>query len=129
MKGVAVERIPVSVAFGVKDSERLLMFYFVLFFRDAIYFDQDEDAILLFKQEEDHLHVFGIVSKRKVNLEAVVNHMISDETRLVHFHFVPDGENNNIQPALVKETDNTLFVRPLLIDRVKHFEFPFTSHT
>ncbi|WP_052759403.1 hypothetical protein [Paenibacillus sp. DMB20] len=128
MKKFAAERIPVSSTFGVKDSEHLLMFYFILVTRDSIYYDQDEDAILLFKQEENHLHVFDIISKRKINLEAVVNHMISDETELVHFYFVPDSVNQNIQSALITETDDTLFVRPLLIDGVKHFKFPFTSH-
>lgn len=89
MKEFAAERIPVSSTFGVKDNKDLLMFYFIVVFRDAIYYDQDEEAILLFKHEDNHLHVFDIVSKRKINLEAVVNHMISDETELVHFYFVP----------------------------------------
>ncbi|GIP31012.1 GNAT family N-acetyltransferase [Paenibacillus sp. J2TS4] len=128
MKEFAAERIPISSTFGVKDGEQLLMFYFIVVFRNAIYHDEDEDAILLFKQEENHLHVFDIISKRKINLEAVVDHMISDETEFVHFYFVPDSDNENIQSALITESDDTLFVRPLLIDGTKHFRFPFTSH-
>ncbi|WP_409346169.1 GNAT family N-acetyltransferase [Paenibacillus sp. MBLB4367] len=128
MKEFAARRIPVSSTFGVKDHKGLLMFYFLIVFRDAIYYDQAEDAILLFEREENRLHVFDIVSKKKINLEAVVNRMISDETELVHFHFVPDTDNVNIQKAYITETDDTLFVRPLLIDGVNHFTFPLTSH-
>ncbi|MFB6362815.1 hypothetical protein ACFCP7_01985 [Paenibacillus elgii] len=92
MKEFAIERIPVSSTFGVKNNEHLLMVYFIVVFRDAIYYDPDQDAILLFEQKENTLH------------------------------------DENIQPTLITETDDTLFVRPLFLDEGKHFRFPFTSH-
>ncbi|USG63398.1 hypothetical protein NDK47_14530 [Brevibacillus ruminantium] len=104
------------------------MFYFILVFRDAIYYDQVEDVILLFEQKENQLHVFDIVSKRKINVEAVVSHMISEKTEVVHFYFVPDSDNPNIQSALITGTDDTLFIRPSVIDRGKLFRLPLTSH-
>ncbi|MCP3773184.1 GNAT family N-acetyltransferase [Paenibacillus sp. MZ04-78.2] len=128
MKEFAVERIPVSSAFGVKNNEHLLMVYFIVVFRDAIYYDHDEDAILLFEQKENTLHVYDIVSKRKVDLEKVVSHIISEKTEFVHFYFVPDSDNENIQSTLITETDDTLFVRPFALDEGKHFRFPLTSH-
>ncbi|MGG1662072.1 GNAT family N-acetyltransferase [Brevibacillus sp. NRS-1366] len=128
MKEFAVERIPVSSRLGVKDSEGLLMFFLILVFRDAIYYIEEEEAIVLFEQEDNQLHVFDIVSKKPIDLEIVVNHLVSDATEVVHFYFMPDSDNENIQSALITETDDTLFVRPVLKEEVKHLLMPLTSH-
>ncbi|MNJ79736.1 hypothetical protein D3C77_778530 [compost metagenome] len=53
--------------------------------------------------------------------------MISEKTELIHFHFVPDSDNENIQSTLVTETDETLFVRPLFAVKGKSIKFPLTS--
>lgn len=127
MKEFAAERIPVSSTLGVKDNKDLLMFYFILVFRDTIYYDPNEDVILLFEQEDHVLHVFDVVSKKKIHIEKVVSHMISEKTELIHFHFVPDSDNENIQSTLVTETDETLFVRPLFAVKGKSIKFPLTS--
>ncbi|AJS57886.1 GNAT family N-acetyltransferase [Paenibacillus sp. IHBB 10380] len=128
LKEFATERIPVSSRLGIKGNEDLLMFYFILVFNDAIYYVEEEDVIVLFKEAENQLHVFDIVSKKTIDLEVVVKHIISDATEMIHFYFVPDSDNENIQSGLITETDDTLFVRPLLKDGVKHFLFPLTSH-
>ncbi|MFF0826016.1 GNAT family N-acetyltransferase [Brevibacillus sp. NPDC003359] len=128
MKEFAAERIPVSSRFGVKDSEHLLMFYFLLVFRDAIYYVEEEDVIVLFEQEDDQLHVFDLVSKKAVDIEAVTSHLISAETTIIHFHFMPDSESEKIQSALMTTTEDVLFVRPSLKMEREHFRFPLTSH-
>ncbi|MFD2172295.1 GNAT family N-acetyltransferase [Tumebacillus lipolyticus] len=128
MKEFATERIPVSSTLGVKGNEHLLMFYFILVFRDALYYDQNEDVILLFEQEDHVLHVFDIVSKRKIDLEKVVSRIISEKTEFIQFHFVPDSDNENIRSTLVTETDDTLFVLPSCANARKPVKFPLTSH-
>ncbi|QRG70694.1 GNAT family N-acetyltransferase [Brevibacillus choshinensis] len=128
MKEFASERVPVSSRLGVKGDEHLLMFYFLLVFHDVIYYVEDADAIVLFAQEEDQLHVFDIVSKRTMDMEAVVNHLLTDEMETIHFHFVPDRDNQNMRTALITGTDDVLFVRPFLKGVEKHFLFPLTSH-
>ncbi|MDQ0178383.1 GNAT family N-acetyltransferase [Bacillus chungangensis] len=128
MKEFAAERFPISSKLNVKDNESLLMFYFIAVFHDAVYYIEEEDVIVLFEREEEQLHVFDIVSKKAIDLETVVNHLISDTTEMIHFYFVPDTDLENIQSAFIIETDDTLFVRPLLKDFTGNFLFPLTSH-
>lgn len=128
MKEFAAERVPISSKLSVKNNESLLMFYFIVAFHDAIYYIEEEDVIVMFEQEDEQLHVFDIVSKKAIDLEIVVNHLISDTTEMIHFYFVPDTDLENIQSAFIVETDDTLFVRPLLKDFTGNFLFPLTSH-
>ncbi|WP_409174225.1 GNAT family N-acetyltransferase [Brevibacillus fortis] len=128
MKEFAIKRIPVSSRLGIKDSEHLLMFYFLLVFRDAIYYVEEEDVIVLLEREDDQLHVFDLVSKKPVDIEAVISHLVTAETTIIHFHFMPDSENEMIQSALMTTTDDVLFVRPSLKMETEHFRFPLTSH-
>ncbi|MCC8436759.1 GNAT family N-acetyltransferase [Brevibacillus sp. M2.1A] len=128
MKEFAAKRIPVSSRLGVKDSEHLLMFYFLLVFRDAIYYLEEEDVIVLFEREDDQLRVFDLVSKEPVDIEAVISHLVTAETSNIQFHFMPDSENKKIQSAWMTTTDDVLFVRPSLKIEAEHFRFPLTSH-
>ncbi|UHA73482.1 GNAT family N-acetyltransferase [Paenibacillus sp. 481] len=128
MHTFAAARIPVSSQLGVKDSEQILMFYFMLALPHAIYYVEAEDVIVLFTEEENQLHVFDIVSKTPVDVERIIHHVISDATETVHFHFVPDCDNKHIQFTLMTEPEDTLFVRPAWKEGVKPFLLPFTSH-
>jgi GNAT superfamily N-acetyltransferase len=128
MKEFAIKRIPVSSRLGIKESEHLLMFYFLLVFRDAIYYVEEEDVIVLLEREDDQLHVFDLVSKKPVDIEEVISHLVTAETTIIHFHFMPDSENEMIQSALMTTTEDVLFVRPSLKMETEHFRFPLTSH-
>lgn len=129
MEEFSVERIPVSSIFGVKNNESLLMFYFILAFNDAIYYIEEDDVIVMYKQEDHHLHIFDIISKKRVELDSILNHIVSADTEIIHFHFTPDYDNKNIRTEFITESDDTLFVRPLLEDETKPFLFPLTSHS
>ncbi|MBG9945262.1 GNAT family N-acetyltransferase [Brevibacillus formosus] len=128
MKEFAAKRIPVSSRLAVKDSEHLLMFYFLLVFRDAIYYVEEEDVIVLCEREDNQLHVFDLVSKKTVDIEVVISHLVTAETTIIHFYFMPDSENEKIQSAWMTTTDDVLFVRPSLKIETEHFRFPLTSH-
>lgn len=129
MKEFAAERKPVSSKLGVKGNDHLLMFYFILVFPDAAYYDQAADAIVLFEREGNELHVFDIVSKKPIDLEKVINRLISDDTANVRFYFMPDSGTLNIESAFITETNDTLFVRPSTNFGTEHFTFPLTAHT
>lgn len=128
IKEFAAKRMPVSSRLGAKDFEGLLMVYILFVFRDAIYYIEEEDAIVILEQEDNQLHIFDIVSKKPIDVEVVVHHVIADSTQIVHFYFMPDSDNENIQCKLITETDDTLFVRPSLKVEVKDVLFPLTSH-
>jgi predicted N-acetyltransferase YhbS len=128
MQRVAIDRIPVSSILSVKDNESLLFFYFIIAFNDALYYIEEQDTIVIFQKEEHQLHIFDIISTEKVNIETILNSIISAETEIIHFYFTPDYEINGIQAELITENDDTLFVRPSLQDLPIHFMFPSTSH-
>jgi hypothetical protein len=103
------------------------MFYFTLVFNDAIYYIEEEDVIVLFKHEDSHLHIFDIVSKKRVEINTILSHIISTKTETINFYFTPDDKN--INKAFITDSDDTLFVRPLIKDVTEHFLFPLTSHS
>lgn len=127
LKKFAIERIPVSSILGVKNNEHLLMFYFILVFSDAIFYIEEEDTIVIFKQEGTHLHVFDMVSKKRVNIETILSGIVSKDIEKVHLYFTPE-DDTNVQTEFIKNGEDTLFIKPLLKDSAKHFLFPITSH-
>jgi GNAT superfamily N-acetyltransferase len=129
LENFATERRPVSALLGVKNNEHLLMFYFILVFNDAIYYIEEEDVIVLFKHEDSHLHIFDIVSKKRVDIDTILNHIISTETETINFYFTPDYDGKKFNTEVITDSDDTLFVRPLIKDVTKHFLFPLTSHS
>ncbi|WP_277587142.1 GNAT family N-acetyltransferase [Psychrobacillus antarcticus] len=129
MKKFAKERIPVSSILGVKNNEHLLMFYFILAFNDAIYYIEEDDVIVIFKQDEVHLHIFDIISTKRIELDSIINRIVSDKKQTIHLYFTPDYDGLNFHKELITKSDDTLLVRPLLKDGPKHFLFPLTSHS
>jgi len=125
----AKERIPVSSIMGVKNNEHLLMFYFILAFNDAIYYIEDVDTIVIFKQDDKQLHLYDIISIQKVDYDVILNSLVFADTETIHFHFTPDYDNENIHVELLTESDDTLFVRPSFEERTDHFLLPLTSHS
>lgn len=126
----ATESKPISSVFNVTNHENLLMFYFSLVFNDSIYYIEEEDVIVIFKQEDQHLHIFDIISTTEVDIDTILNSLITADTEIIHFYFTPDYsmDNINIHSELNTKSDDTLFVRPLLKELPKHFMFPLTSH-
>lgn len=128
MKEFAAERIPVSSILGITNNEHLLMFYFILAFNDAIYYIEEDDTIILFEQEDNTLHIFDIISKNRIEIETILNCILSAEIEIINFHFTPDFDCQSMHSEYITQSNDTLFVRPLLKDGAKHFLFPLTSH-
>lgn len=129
MKQFAAERIPISTVLGVKNSEHLLMFYFILAFNDAIYYIEDVDIIVIFKQEDNQIHIFDIISRQKVDYDVIFNSVITANTEIIHFHFTPDYDQDKLYTEFITDSDDILFVRPTLGHGTEHFLFPITSHS
>jgi predicted N-acetyltransferase YhbS len=124
----AANRIPLSSLFGVKDNEHLIMFYSILVFNNSLFFIPEEDVIVMYQEEDNELHIFDIISKQNINIDSVLSHIVTTSTQKIHFYFTPDYGDINIQKEIITESDDTLFVRPLLKDVPEHFLFPLTSH-
>ncbi|MCM2980876.1 GNAT family N-acetyltransferase [Niallia circulans] len=128
MKEFAKKRTSISTKLAVENNEQLLMFYFLQVFNDAIFYIEEEDVIVLFKKEDEQLHIYDLISRKEVELETIINYLISDEIKRIHFYFTPNDKIKNIDTKFITASNDTLFVRPLLKALPNHFLFPLTSH-
>ncbi|MEM5592388.1 hypothetical protein AAHH67_12930 [Niallia circulans] len=128
MKEFAKKRTSISTKLAVENNEQLLMFYFLQVFNDAIFYIEEEDVIVLFKKEDEQLHIYDVISRKEVELETIINYLISDEIKRIHFYFTPNDKIKNIDTKFITASNDTLFVRPLLKALPNHFLFPLTSH-
>ncbi|MEH6944973.1 GNAT family N-acetyltransferase [Bacillus sp. JJ722] len=125
----AVERISVSSILGVINNESLLMFYLILVFNDAIYYLEEEDVIVIYNHEDNQLHLYDVISRKPVEIDYIINSIVTSETETINFYFTPDYDGKEIHTEFITDSDDTLFVRPSFLEKKKHFQFPLTSHS
>ncbi|WEG13501.1 GNAT family N-acetyltransferase [Pullulanibacillus sp. KACC 23026] len=106
----ALDRVPVSNRFGTIHDQELLMFYCLYVFNHCIYYIQDEDAIVIFEQEDKELHIFDIISKREIHLASILSKISSLTTNRIIFHFTPDDRDIKTQGTIYNGED-ALFVK------------------
>ncbi|QKE72349.1 hypothetical protein HPK19_05830 [Arthrobacter citreus] len=117
----------ISSVFGVVDIQHLLMFYMMYVFNNSIYYIEEKETVVIYKHEGKELHLFDILSKDEFDLNEILNLILNSDTESIHFHFTPD-HINSFKTEYIKQSDDTLFMRPLLKELPKHFYFPVTSH-
>ncbi|WP_270993213.1 GNAT family N-acetyltransferase [Listeria seeligeri] len=124
---IVSNRVPLSSILDVKNSEDLLMFYLLIALRDAIYYIEELDAIVLYEQEEEDLYVLGIISTKKLDIVEVLGFLANKKIETIHVSFTPE-KNKYIDAAYIIETEDMLFMRPNLFTADPYFLFPATSH-
>ena len=120
----AAKRKP-SAHFGTVATEELLIFYAMKVFKEDIYYLEQEQILVIFQYEGETLHLYDVISERKLDLQHVIRQLSTDETSKVVFHFTPD-----ISKAQTSEYQggNVLFIRNTGNIRFpKHFKHPITS--
>ncbi|WP_139125157.1 hypothetical protein [Bacillus solimangrovi] len=80
-------------------------------------------------KEDSKPHIFDIISKKRVEIDTIFNHIISANIEVINFYFTPDYNNKNIHTEFVTASNDILFVLPLLKEKARHFLFPLTSHS
>ncbi|MFC0190160.1 GNAT family N-acetyltransferase [Fictibacillus aquaticus] len=89
----AKNRVPVSMTLGTVNTEELLMFYCLAAFPDDIYYLEDEEAIVIYQTTpENEVHIFEIVSQKKMDLHRILDAICTKQTRDVIFHFTVDQQ-------------------------------------
>lgn len=106
----ALERVPVSNRFSTNNTQELLMFYCIYVFNNNIYYLQDEEAIVIFEQEEKQLDIFDIVSKKEVNINKIISRISNQKTNQIIFHFTPNYRDISTRRNIFKG-DEVLFVK------------------
>lgn len=88
----ASQRRPVSQRFGTEDSVGIFMFYVLYVYAQDLYYLEDEDLIVMYRHEDDCLHMYDLVSKKEVDLQVIVEKLAGVDTTKVVFYFTPDDE-------------------------------------
>lgn len=124
---IVSNRMPLSTVLDVKNNEDLLMFYLLIALKDATYYVEELDAIVLFEQEETDLYVLDIISTKKLDVVDVLRYLVTKEIETIHLSFTPD-KDKLIDAAYIIETEDMLFMRPNVFVENPYFLFPSTSH-
>ncbi|MBC6296812.1 GNAT family N-acetyltransferase [Listeria sp. FSL L7-1517] len=124
---IVSNRMPLSTVLDVKNNEDLLMFYLLNALKDATYYVEELDAIVLFEQEETDLYVLDIISTKKLDVVDVLRYLVTKEIETIHLSFTPE-KDKLIDAAYIIETEDMLFMRPNVFVENPYFLFPSTSH-
>ena len=125
---MACNTIPLSKV-SMKNNASLIMFYCTYFMKDSIYYIEDYDSIVICDFHEDILYIQDVFATKEINLEKIINAMISENTKKVVLGFTPNNISS-YEKSLVNEEDTTLFIKvgkdnPF---KIKDLMFPVLSH-
>ena len=81
------ERRPVSKILGVINDYHLLLFHCIYVFHNSIYYLEDEDLIAIFKEEEDKLFIYDLISKGDFSFEDILSDLSSGGRKKSNFLF------------------------------------------
>lgn len=127
LKKLISEKLSIS-KLNVENNISLIMFYCLDFMKDNIYYIEDCDAVAICEYNKDILVVIDVFIMKEIDLDEIINILMTDETKKVVMGFTP----NNVfgyDEALLKE-DTTLFIRTIKENpfKIKKLMFPILSH-
>lgn len=96
-------------------------------FREHIYFLEQEDVVLIYKQEEQQIHLYDIVSQKEVDLDRILQRIIPQGTYKIIFYFTPPRSSLPIQKKRFRGNE-VMFVKGRAVPELTaHFKHPLTS--
>jgi GNAT superfamily N-acetyltransferase len=105
---LALKRQHLSQVFTTSSSAELLMFYCCYVFPNDLYFLEEEEAVVIYQIEEATLHLFDIVSTRKLPIHEIVGKIANETINEVIFHFHLEEPTLKSQPY---HDGNVLFIK------------------
>lgn len=115
IKAINKERVVLNRECDVIDAQHISNWHAINLFPEHLYYLPDEDSLVYMKHREDTLHVFGISSRKSVELDLLLSRMMTSDTKKVICHFT------------VTETKAKKTCRPVVSDDeffVKGASFP-----
>ncbi|WP_334075015.1 GNAT family N-acetyltransferase [Paenibacillus sp. A14] len=93
----ASERMPVSQRLGTDYTQGVLMYYCLNVFSDDIYYLENENAIAIYKKENNHMDIFDIINAKEVKIHDILTKIADRDTEKITFHFTPDYKGIDIE--------------------------------
>ena len=124
---IVSERMSVSKIFGTANSGGITMYHVLNVFTEALYYSEQEDAVVIFLKENGTVHLIDIISRAPVSMEGIFAAITDIETCKIVFHYTPDykGLEYSLSPY---KREGALFVKTnggLAFPR--HVKHPVTS--
>ncbi|EIJ78471.1 GCN5-related N-acetyltransferase [Bacillus methanolicus PB1] len=103
------------------------MFHCINVFSNDLYYLKDENVILIFRTENDRLHIYDVISKKEIDINSVLTKLSQKNLHEVVFHFTPDFKEIETEPR-ESVPDEVLFIRTNdSINFPRYFKHPITS--
>ncbi|CQR54205.1 GNAT family N-acetyltransferase [Paenibacillus riograndensis] len=129
IKKMVLSRRPVSDQFGVSNNQGLFMFYAIKVFPESIYYSQEDEAIIVYQQEDHVLNLYDVVSQSYVNLNRLINRIANEQTGYIHFHFTPDPFTDKVPYEWMDNNGDVLFIKSnFTLDKNSKFCVPLLAH-
>jgi GNAT superfamily N-acetyltransferase len=128
IKKSVLSRKSVSQQFGIENNQGIFMFYALNLFKDHLFFSKTENAIIVYKQVDETLHLYDVVSEDNVNFTRLLSQIADENTKTVRFYFTPDQFMNNTKKELLNRTEDRLFVKSSSVLVNSGLRFPKIFH-
>jgi GNAT superfamily N-acetyltransferase len=126
---IAENRIPTSNRFFFEGNEEILYWYCLEIFKDSIYYNEEQDLILIYTIDGDTLNLYDVISSKEIDYKKVLKSIQEDEIKETVFHFNLEVDDLNIESRRFDsvDEDDYMFVKGKL--SMDGLVYPITSHT
>ena len=121
-------RQPVCKKLGVFNDLWPLHLFCMYLHNDDMYYLEDEDTIVIATREDGYLHVYDVLSLTTIDLDGIIEKIVTSDDKKIEFHFIPESNKYNILKISKERPDNWLFVRSNNTS-LNEVLFPLTSQT
>ncbi|MBU9710847.1 GNAT family N-acetyltransferase [Evansella tamaricis] len=118
-----------SSVFGVKNAEHLLGFYCLLAYPNDIYYVKEKNLVVIYKQENNICHLYGVFSEGDVLFEDVKGIVTNESINKFLFHFTPAFSDLEADKDEYKTNEYILLVRPNKVELPEQFRIPYIAHS
>jgi GNAT superfamily N-acetyltransferase len=111
IKRMVLSRRPISEHFGVSNNLGIFMFYALNVFPEFLYYSEVDEAIIVFQNEGQTLHLYDVVSQCDINFKGLLSRITNESTENIHFYFTPDQFTEQAQYEPIDKNEDILFVK------------------
>lgn len=129
LREISQGRRPVSQRLGVKNGESILLWHCLNVYHENLFYLPEDKAIVIYKIEAGTLHLYDIVSPDKIEIGNILRKIGGAGVRKVIFYYTPDDNDIQLNKEHYDDSNDTLFIKPVLGNFAQEVAFPITAHT
>jgi N-acetylglutamate synthase-like GNAT family acetyltransferase len=128
LKDMLDHRQILTKRFGAENYGFITMWHILNIHSDNLYYLEQEDVVIIKKEENGILHIFDMIFRKPFDIQSVLPQIIESKTiKSIHYYFPSDQIYYEYDQVLSEDTG--LFIRGNIDIRNKPFRFPITAIT